>query len=49
MEDKDYMRTFDEYLLRHPDLNPEVAERFRPVYEQLDEEFFVFIMTQVVL
>jgi hypothetical protein len=40
---------FDDYLARHPELDPEIAERFRPISDDLDAEFFSFIMSYVVL
>ncbi|MDR2486534.1 MAG: hypothetical protein LBD12_01075 [Clostridiales Family XIII bacterium] len=49
MEDKDYLKGFDEYLKVHPDFDAEAAEKFRPVTEELDEELFRFIMSYIVL
>ncbi|MDR0875790.1 MAG: hypothetical protein LBN12_06230 [Clostridiales Family XIII bacterium] len=49
METKDFQRTFEDYLADHPDISPEVAKRFKPTFEQLDDEFFAFIMANVVL
>jgi hypothetical protein len=49
METKDFQRTFEDYLADHPDLSPEVAACFKPTFEQLDDEFFTFIMSYVVL
>ena len=49
MDEKSYMNSFEEYLANHPDLDPEVAERLRPVYEGLDDEVYAFIMANVVL
>jgi len=49
MEEKDCQNGFEEYLLRHPDLNPEIAERLKPIYEGLDDEIFAFVMANIVL
>lgn len=48
MDDKEF-RTFEDYLKDYPDIDPEVAKRFKPIYEELDDEIFAFIMTNVVL
>ena len=43
------MERFSSYLERHPELDPEIVERLKPIYEGLDEEMYVFIMANVVL
>ena len=49
LSEKDYTGGFPEYLKRNPDFDPAAAELFDPIYGQIDEDFYVFIMTQVVL
>ena len=49
MDEKSYMNGFEDYLARHPDLDPEIVERLKPIYEGLDDEIFSFIMANVVL
>ena len=49
MENNDYQLSFDDYLKKYPDMDPEVAELFKPTYDKFDDEFFAFIMSNVVL
>jgi hypothetical protein len=52
MDDKDYLTAafdVDEYLKRHPDLDPEIVRRFAPLAESVDEEMYAFIMSYIVL